>query len=1030
MSDIADATLELLHHLAGKPGHDEVKADFRDLLVKEFGAQLHELDFERRVPEVAGRLDGLIGRTILEAKSDLKRELPDVERRMPDYLADRERDEGEPFVGIASDGKEWIVYELVGGVLTRIKATTLDTEKPAQFLAWLDGVVALKSSLPPDALTVRAELGHDSVAYRRVDRELRALWERVKLSPAEALKRQLWAELLKLVHGKDVENDALWFQHSYLVIVAKCIALAVMDLQEEDPKKLLSGEAFAAAGVNGAVESDFFDWVVAEPEGEALIRRIMAHVRRFRLREVESDVLKILYESLIDREERHGLGEYYTPDWLAAKVVRHAVSRPVEQKVLDPACGSGTFLFHAVRLFLEEAEDAGMASELRAAEACQFVAGIDIHPVAIIIARVTFLLALAPALANRSGSFSIPVYLGDSMQLSVTQTMKEKDLIVHVPAPPGEGGAREQLKFPAAICALPQGFDRAIEAMRQGSLNDRSTAQVMAQIDREVRIAVRRPLEPDEEQALLDLAPTYEIYDRLRREGRDTIWSYVARNLSRPLAFSAREGWANVLVGNPPWVAYRHMSADLQKRFKELARGEQVHVGGKFATQNDLCALFVVRASHLYLRPSGNLAFVMPLATMTRGQFEKFRSGRFESANIAWDEAWTMDDSVAPLFPVPSCAIFGRKRALGKAMPVKVRKYEGSLPYRDAPEEVADARLRVTEGAKAPAVGEFEGGSPYRERFKQGAILAPRMLCFVERQVAGRLVGDVSAPLVESRRSSLEKEPWRSVNSVRTQVEVRFLRPALLGENILPYRQLSTFEAVIPYQEPTEDQLEARGRERKKQLFRGMLTSSRAKTLASEKDETESYQKIEKWLEECERKWMSYRSEGSDITFSEQLDFYGKLSSQFPIPAIRVIYTTSGSQPASLVLRDTQAVVDTSLYWAKCKTEIDAHFLSALLNSESLRKRSEEYQARGQFGARHFHKVMWNLPIPLFDPKNPLHAELAKAGAEAEEKARIVDLVEGEKFQRARKRVRDALIEDGIAGRIDALVEKLLGESG
>jgi hypothetical protein len=73
---------------------------------------------------------------------------------------------------------------------------------------------------------------------------------------------------------------------------------------------------------------------------------------------------------------------------------------------------------------------------------------------------------------------------------------------------------------------------------------------------------------------------------------------------------------------------------------------------------------------------------------------------------------------------------------------------------------------------------------------------------------------------------------------------------------------------------------------------------------------------------------------------------------------------------------------------------------------------------------------MWNLPIPLFDPKNPLHAELAKAGAEAEEKARIVDLVEGEKFQRARKRVRDALIEDGIAGRIDALVEKLLGESG
>ncbi len=144
------------------------------------------------------------------------------------------------------------------------------------------------------------------------------------------------------------------------MIVAKSIALAVMGLREDEPEaRLLSGDAFVAAGINGAVESDFFDWIVADPAGEALVRRIMAHVRRFRLAEVQSDILKVLYESLIDRAERHGLGEYYTPDWLAAKIVKAAVDAPLEQKVLDPACGSGTFLFHAVRHVLAEAEDAG-----------------------------------------------------------------------------------------------------------------------------------------------------------------------------------------------------------------------------------------------------------------------------------------------------------------------------------------------------------------------------------------------------------------------------------------------------------------------------------------------------------------------------------------------------------------------------------------------------------------------------------------------------------------------------------------------
>jgi hypothetical protein len=101
--------------------------------------------------------------------------------------------------------------------------------------------------------------------------------------------------------------------------------------------------------------------------------------------------------------------------------------------------------------------------------------------------------------------------------------------------------------------------------------------------------------------------------------------------------------------------------------------------------------------------------------------------------------------------------------------------------------------------------------------------------------------------------------------------------------------------------------------------------------------------------------------------------------------------------------------------------------LCAILNSETARARAERYQSRGQFGARDFDKVMFNLPIPIFDAKQSLHRELAEAGAHAEAIAANVELKESEKFQRARKRVRDALAEDGIGGDIEKLVEKLLG---
>jgi hypothetical protein len=387
---------------------------------------------------------------------------------------------------------------------------------------------------------------------------------------------------------------------------------------------------------------------------------------------------------------------------------------------------------------------------------------------------------------------------------------------------------------------------------------------------------------------------------------------------------------------------------------------------------------------------------------ITRAVRSKFRKGSFSSARIAWDEAWTMNDEVQPLFPVPSCVVFGRRRATAKALPDTVRAYSGHLPLRDASEAQANAALKVRENAPKPAEGRFTGGSAYRKSFRQGATLVPRMLCLVERRSLGRLGEDPTAPFVVSRRNNQENPPWKFQPGVEHRVEAEFLYPVMLGESILPYRVWRPFEGVVP-------------------------VTTHGTVLDSEAAASRGYSALHGWMASAEAVWNGHRR--SEMSLIQQFDYYGKLSAQFPIPPLRVAYAASGTIAAACLLRGSAAVIEHAVYWAQVSSESEGHYLAALLNSETVRARIAAIQARGQWGARHFDKVMFTLPIPRFDATMALHNDLAAAAAEAERIAVSFELPETVKFQRARKLIRDALTETGLSPHIDGLVAKLLDQS-
>lgn len=571
------------------------------------------------------------------------------------------------------------------------------------------------------------------------------------------------------------------------------------------------------------------------------------------------------------------------------------------------------------------------------------------------------------------------------------------ELVIAVPPPPEAA----QLKFPEIFCKEIGLFDKLVGQMREGSEQNLKAKQMEPAFTRAVEQYYRRDIDPAEKGAIGEMVATFSVFDNMRRQGRDSVWTYVARNLSRPLALAFGTGWANIVIGNPPWLAFRYMSEDLQKRFRELAKAERVYVGGKFATQNDLAALFTVRAVALYLRSGGRIAFVLPLAALTRGQFEPLRKGSFSSARIAWDECWTMDDSVQPLFPVPSCVAFGRRRAVSHPMPDTVRSYSGSLPLRDATEAVADESLTVVDDAPKPAEGQFTGGSAYRKAFRQGATLVPRMLCLVERRTAGRLGGDPTAPFVASRKNTQEKKPWKSLAGIEHRVEAEFLRPVLLGESILPYRVFRPFEGVVPVI-PDSTVLDA-----KAAANRG-------------------YSGLHGWMTAAEAVWNA-NAESGTMTLVARWNYHNELGAQFPLNQLRVVYAASGTIPAACLLRASSAVIEHKLYWSSFADENEALFIAAILNSETVRSRTAALQSRGQWGARDFDKVAFTLPIPRFDSAASLHTDLAGAARDAEAIASTVALPENVKFQRARKLIRDALIAASVAPRIETLVARVLG---
>jgi SAM-dependent methyltransferase len=979
--------------MASRPRHEALRGLVTELLREGFGAAFSETEHERYLVDNSGRIDVAWGTTVIELKSDLRREERDVVARMPDYLVDtiRRTASDRTAVGLATDGATFLAYTLDQGALLQIGRYETEAEHPERLLGWLEPLLSPVPEVVPTASAVGLAFGRYSLAFGRARPVLERLWAEVGQHPEVRLKRDLWDGLLRQVYGDDVGSDALFLQHTYLTVLVKATAARVLDLPVDDPAAVLSGRLLAEEGIVGAVEADFFDWPLLAYGGDEFVRSLAAETARFRLRDVEIDVLKSLYESLIDPDERHDLGEYYTPDWLAARVVEAAIDRPLEQRVLDPSCGSGTFLFHALRHLIA----AGRAAQLPPAEivakCADRVFGLDVHPVAVTLARVTWLLALGELTQDRPSTLSVPVFMGDAMQWNLRPLGASAEVLVDVPGGP-------PLRIPAGVAGDQHLFERALDELNRG-------LETLAAPD-SVQDAIARA-----GASALDAATLGDTFAQLKQlylDGRNGIWTFVLRNLLRPVWLSHPDHRADVLVGNPPWIVYRHLSAAMKDRMREALQSYNLWVGGNLATHQDMCALFWARGAERYLREDGSLALVLPYAVLNAPVFVGMRDGRMRGIKVAITGGWSLE-RVWPIFGAQSgssttstCVLFGA-RDREDSPPAQVDRWVGELPRRDASQAEAAAALEYVR-ASWPRPRTLTSASPYRSRFRQGATFNPRRFFLVEHVGAGRLQSRREAPRVRGRVGSLDNAPWTTVEAPEGPVERAFLRPIALGESIAPFRILELATGVVPVENGS------------------VLTSESADALG--------HRGLATWLRDAEDKWNEHSNRNADGTprasLEQSLNHMQKLTAQFPRSPIRVLYPASGTRLSACWVEDDDVVVDKNAYWSAAHSLEEAAYVTAIINTEIVLSRVKDLQPVGQRDRRHFDNLVWTLPIPEFDPNEALHNDIAAAALHAAQVAAAVELPEAAHFTRKRGLIRDALVADGVAIAIERLVDALL----
>lgn len=384
------------------------------------------------------------------------------------------------------------------------------------------------------------------------------------------------------------------------------------------------------------------DDAIAAVIGELLPRyRLTAREQALDLSDaaVDPEMLGRAFESLMGNASRRAQGAFYTPQPLIARITGGALRALLERapapalaaiRVVDPACGSGAFLVHALEsiaaLRLVHG-DARPLSAVRREVLARSIFGVDLDPTAVWLCQLRLWLSVVVE-DDRDDPMRLPPLP------NLDRNVREGDALA--------GRAFEDARLPdgAELTPLRLRYARASGARK------RTLARALDRAERRRAIAAaeqRLSRLTDERRELLLTARSPDLFRTRRAPDAATQRALTevrgALRASRaqlralrdggalPFSFAthfpdvAASGGFDLVLGNPPWVRPHALAVEqrvaLRERFETFrlaawtAGAEAAGAGRGFASQADLAALFVERSVAL-ARPDGVIALLLP----------------------------------------------------------------------------------------------------------------------------------------------------------------------------------------------------------------------------------------------------------------------------------------------------------------------------------------------------------------------------------------------------------------------------------